>query len=254
PMDHIKVLADTSVRQLSQIPGAMHYLRLLDKMDDRIVQHSVNVSVIAGVLGRWLGMSHRKIGEMILAGLLHDVGKLMLDPLIAVKRIGELSAIEMPVYRSHSVAGYRMLKGRGYNLSGDILAAVLQHHEWVDGSGYPMAVSGDRIHVYAKIISVANLYEMMTHDGLKDRPVTPWQAVEVMVGQMFKKLDPEITGMFLTHLREQLLGSVVLLNDGRKAVVVYLGTNIFQRPIVRTREGEFINLEKERGLSIREML
>ena len=254
PLDHLAVLANTSVRQMTQIPGAMNYLRLLDTMDDRIVQHSVNVAIIAGVLGRWLGSSHRQIGEMILAGLLHDVGKMLIDPEIAVKRIWELSAEEIAVYQSHSVQGYRLLNNKVYHLPFNVMAGVLQHHEWNDGSGSPLALAGEKIHYYAKIISVADLYELMTSEGLKADPVTPWQAVEILVSQMFKRLDPEVAGIFLSHLREQLLGNPVRLSDGREAVVVYLGTDIFQRPVVRTRDGKFIDLEKERNIRIREML
>jgi putative nucleotidyltransferase with HDIG domain len=250
----VQELADTRVRQMTQIPGALHYLRALDMMDDRIVQHSVNVAVLTGVLGRWLGGSHRQIGEMILAGLLHDVGKMLINAEVAVKRIEELTAAEARIYRSHCVEGYRLLNSNAYNLPFNVLAGVLQHHEWIDGRGYPLALRGEKIHLFAKVIAIADLYDIMTSDGLKNHRITPWQAVEILVGQMFKKLDPEVAGIFLHQLREQLIGNPVRLNDGREALVVYLGTDIFQRPVVRTRDGGFIDLEKERSVSISEML
>ena len=254
PLSHIQNLAGGRLQELAEIPGAIHHLRTLEMMDERILQHSINVAVLAGVLGRWLGVSVRQISELILTGLLHDVGKMLIDADVAVKRPEDLTTAEAKVYRSHCVAGYRLLNGNGHNLPFNVLAGVLQHHEWIDGSGYPLGLRGDKIHFFAKVIAIADLYEIMTSDGLKNHQITPWMAVEIIIGQMFKKLDIEVATIFLSQLREQLVGNAVRLNDGREGLVVYLGTDIFQRPVVRTRDGGFVDLEKDRRINISAML
>lgn len=254
PIIKIRELAGTSLQELSHTPGVINLLYMLEGMDDRTVRHSLNVAIIAGVLGRWLGFSAKTLQELILAGLLHDVGKTQIANEIINKDSANLTPNEIKILRNHTIDGYNLLKRSAYRLSFSVLAGVLQHHEGADGKGYPLQLAGKQIHLFAQIIAVADMYETMTNKASQEKHMTPFQAVDTMVRQTFEKLDPFVANVFLNNIRDQFIGNVVRLSDGRAAVVVYLGRVVAERPVVRTQDGEFIDLERIRDLNIVEVI
>ena len=116
--------------------------------------HPLNVAIIAGLIARKLEYTSMQIDDAVLAGLLHDIGKLeiKLDGGSAM-----LSTHEEEV-ASHTVLGYEIIKNK-LNLSEDIAKAALEHHENNDGSGYPQGISSDYINELAQIINVASYYD-----------------------------------------------------------------------------------------------
>lgn len=254
PVYKMRELADKSLREFSLTPGAINLLYMLAGDGDRLAQHSLNVAVIAGVLGRWLGLSAKTLQDLMLSALLHDVGKLNLAPEIINKQEDELTAAEKTAIQNHTIDGYRLLKRNAYKMPFGVLAGVLQHHERKDGTGYPLQLTGSKIHLFAQIIRVANMYANMTTGDDQGNKMTPFEAVEVMVRQVFETLDTTVSSVFLNNIREQFIGNIVRLSDGREAVVVYLSKLISERPVVHTRDGEFIDLEQVRNIYITEVV
>jgi len=154
----------------------------------------------------------------------------------------------MEAMKLHTTKGYNLLKE--LELSQGVLFAVLQHHEREDGSGYPLGVKGDKIHNFAQIVAVADIYDAMTSDKVYREKTSPFQAVEALVQDMYGKLSPDVCTIFLNNVRDYFIGNIVELNDGREAEVVYLGQTMTARPIVRTPSGEFIDLERQKHVSI----
>ncbi|CQR74837.1 Cyclic di-GMP phosphodiesterase response regulator RpfG [Sporomusa ovata DSM 2662] len=253
PLIKMRELADRSLREFSLVPGGINLLYMLAGMGDRLAQHSLNVAVIAGILGRWLGFSAKNLRDVILSALLHDVGKIKLSPELLNKKEEDLTSAEVEMIRKHPVEGYQLLKRSAYRLPFSVLAGVLQHHEWEDGTGYPLQLASNKIHLFAQVIRTADMYATMTSNDQENR-MTPFLAVETMVRQAFEKLDPAISGIFLANIREQFIGNIVRLSDGREAVVVYLSKLVSERPVVHTQDGEFIDLEQVRNLYITEVV
>lgn len=254
PMIKMRELADRSFREFSLVPGGINLLYMLAGMGDRLAQHSLNVAVIAGILGRWLGFSAKTLQDLMLSALLHDVGKIQFSQDIINKNNKDLTPTEVKLLRNHTIAGYQMLKRSAYRLPFSILAGVLQHHEWEDGTGYPLQLASSKIHLFAQVIRAADMYADMTSAAGQENRMTPFLAVETMVRQAFERLDPKVSSVFLTNIREQFIGNIVRLSDGREAVVVYLSKRISERPVVHTRDGEFIDLEQVRNLYITEVV
>ena len=125
--------------------------------------------------------------------------------------------------------------------------------EWT-GNGQLLAVKSDKIHLNAKIIAVADVFNAMTAPKAYGRRSTPYEAAEVMRHEMVGKLDVEICSIFLEKLCQRVLGTVVQLTDGSRGEVVFVNPFDSTRPVVRTPEGEFIDLDKRRDLHISKIL
>ena len=248
PFEELKELADHSIFPMIESIGVINHLQMVNQQDDYTFQHSVNVAIICGVLGKWMGYTGADLTDLVLAGLLHDIGKTQI-PLAILNKPDVLSAEEKEVMKTHSLLGYQLIKDN-QQLSPNVVYGVLQHHERMDGSGYPFRVKGDRWHQYARIVAIADTYAAMTTQRVYHDKDTPFVVVETMNAEMFDKLDPDICTIFLRNIRNYFVGNIVKLSDGRKAEVVYLGQFIATRPTVCTQDGEFIDLERHKNISI----
>lgn len=252
PIGEMKDLVNHSITSLVDSLGVVNHLYMIRQHQEQTFHHSVNVSIIAGVLGRWLGYTNEDLKDVILAGLLHDIGKTQI-PLEILNKPDKLLAVEMEVMKQHTVFGYYLVKEEK-SLSPAIINAILQHHERIDGSGYPMKMKMDKIDSYARIVAVADIYDAMTTDRVYRDRMTPFAVLETLLEDMFDKLDPKICMTFLINARTCLIGNVVRLSDGREAEVMCFGQPTTIRPIVKTLEEEVIDLDKHKELSIVEML
>ncbi len=246
PLMQMKELVDTSINLMMDAAGLFSYLHTIRKQDDYTFRHSINVASISGILGKWIGLSGEKLKDLIFAGLLHDIGKTQI-PLEILNKPSKLTQGEMKIMKSHTIEGYKMLlKEPGTNE--DILYGVLQHHEKTDGTGYPFGISGEQIHIFARIIAVADIYDAMTSDRVYRKKQTPFTVIEEIRQDTFGKLDPAICMTFMRNILDYFIGTKVLLSDGEEAEIVYQGNHSY--PTVCTRDGRFIDLEVNRDISI----
>jgi putative nucleotidyltransferase with HDIG domain len=240
PLKQMQDLSDNALVTLSATPGAMGYLHSLRGVDNYTFQHSVNVAIICGILSRWLGDDSERMKDMVLAGLLHDVGKAMV-PTEVLNKPGALTTAEMAVMQRHAEYGYDMLK-KAKVLAGDILAGVWQHHERLDGSGYPRGLRDGNILPGARIIAISDIYDAMTSDRVYRRKMTPFVVIKTLFENMFDKLDAAMCTVFLNNLKDYFVGSTVELADGRLAEVIYMDWISWDRLTVKTADGEYIQL------------
>nr|WP_231036423.1 HD domain-containing phosphohydrolase [Pectinatus sottacetonis] len=226
--------------------GVIDYLYTLSNMSDNIYHHSVRVSIMAGVIGKWLRFSENKINDLILAGFLHDIGKTMLPKKIINRRPQSLTPEEYEIYIQHTINGQKILSGKS-NISEGVRAAALQHHESIDGTGEPFGISGSEIHEYARIIMIANLYDNITTEREGEVKQTPFDAVGIIGNNMFSTLDAQVCVPFISNIQNSFLGSMVGLNDGRRGRVVYYPAGYSSLPIIRIDDNTVLNLNEEHG-------
>jgi HD-GYP domain-containing protein (c-di-GMP phosphodiesterase class II) len=251
-IEDISQMVSECVLPLIEDSAVMDNLQMMPHTEDYLYHHSVDVGVIAGCLATWLGYPFHDIEELILGGLLHDTGKALI-PLKVLNKPGTLSEEEMNLVRFHSTRGYKFLKEKS-SVSRNVLLCALQHHERMDGSGYPLAVLGEKIHPFAKIIAVADVFDAMTSPRGYGHRATPYEAAEIMKHEMYGKLDVQVCTIFLERVCQRFAGDVVQLNDGRSGEVIFLNEFDSTRPTIRTQDGEFIDLDKRRDLYICKML
>lgn len=204
-------------------------INLRDK-DEYTYTHCVNVAFYSMLIAKWLALSTVEIEEVIQAGLLHDIGKLSIPDEI-LNKPGKLFGYELDIMKKHSLIGYSCIKNIS-EISQPIKEAVLYHHERVDGTGYPHGLSGNEINLYAKIISIADVYDAMTQDRVYKKGVSPFEAIEMFVTLGIGIFDVHVLKVFLKNLAINLTGLYVVLENGECGEIVYIPPYEITKPII----------------------
>lgn len=205
-------ISDSVMRQ----PSALISLARLKTSDEYTYMHSVAVCAMMIALARQLSLEEEQVREAGMAGLLHDVGK-MLMPTEVLNKPGRLTDYEFDIMRTHPAAGYKML------LKSDFCAGVMEvclhHHEKVDGSGYPDQLQGEQISLLARMAAVCDVYDAITSNRPYKRGWDPAESIRRMA-QWQGHFDPMIFQAFVKSIGIYPTGSLVRLQSGRLAVVL----------------------------------
>jgi len=215
-----------------------------------MVRNSVLSAMTSYQLAKWNKFPEKDWLQIAMAGLLHDIGNVKVDPAI-LNKPSRLSAEEQQEMRQHTVYGFRLLEGAA-SLNQGVWLAALQHHERIDGSGYPMKVKGEKIHPYAKIVAIADVYHAMTSNRNYRKAESPYLVLEELHSGSFGKLDPLYVQTFIERTTQFHNGVFVKLNDGRIGEVVFTDRNHPTRPMI-SLNGQIVNLSQNRQLFICEV-
>lgn len=241
PMDFDALL--TAVKSLIT-PGQtiIQYFDMLHNLrssDDSVYSHSLNVAMISRILGKWLKWSASDLDNLVIAGLLHDIGKLMIPPEILNKE-DKLTDEEFEMIRWHPRAGYELIKD--LNIDSRIKKAALQHHERCDGSGYPMKASEIILDDFAMVIAIADVYDAMTAARKYRAPLCPFQVIREFERDGYHKYNTAYLLTFLRHIAATYQNNRVILSDGRAAKIILLNHNSLSEPLVQLNDGSCIDL------------
>lgn len=239
PVEEFIDIANDISTTMIDTPGLLHTLQMVKVVDDYTYTHSVNVGVLAGLIGKWTG--HRHVPMLITAGLLHDVGKTRI-PLEILNKPASLSLNEMQMMRSHSTLGYELAMG-STQVAQEALDGILHHHERLDGTGYPSGLKGLQVSHVAKILAVADVFDAMTSDRVYRGALTPFEVLDEIFDEMFTKLDPGICFVFRQRIKELLVGSKVVLNNGMKARVIFVEGDAHFKVVLQDDAGQYFSPE-----------
>lgn len=206
-------------------------LSKLKVSDEYTYKHSVDVGTMAAVLAKSLGESDQFVQDIAVAGLLHDIGKENISPDI-INKPTRLTDEEFTIIKTHPVHGYHILMDAD-DLTEEIRQGILNHHENMDGTGYPRGLKADQIGKMAQIISIVDVYDaLVTKRSYKDAK-TPAQAIEIMF-TMSNKFNKDYFKAFLSIINIYPNGSTVTLSNGYQAVVLRQNKSYPLRPIIKT--------------------
>ena len=212
----------------------------LKTSDEYTFKHSVDVATLAMIIAKRLDMSPREVYDIGIAGLLHDMGKTQI-PNEILNKPGRLTDDEFQVMKSHSRLGYNILKKRN-EFPPMIPLAVLQHHEKMNGTGYPLKCKADKIVPFAKILSVADVYDALVTERPYKKAFSQRTAVE-MIMSMTDQLDIDSMRSFLDTVILYPVDSNVRLSNGETARVVENKPGVVLRPtVVGLESGKVYNL------------
>ena len=208
---------DGMIDSLFRNQDALSSLARLKSADDYTFAHSVNVCILSLTLGRHMGLGRDALHDLGTGAMLHDVGK-MLVPQDILKKPGRLTDPEFGEMKRHSLLGGELLlKTREIKEESRIVA--LQHHEKYDGSGYHKRLKGKDIHLYARIASVADVYDAMTSNRVYQKGMVPEEAMKKMYLMRDSHFEPELVERLIKCLGIYPIGTVIELNTGEISVV-----------------------------------
>lgn len=245
-------LAGNYVELMIDIESVLDNLYRIRVHHEYTFTHSLHVAILAGLLGKWMGFTGGNLKNLILSGLLHDIGKALIPQRI-LEKPGPLTTEEMDIIKLHSTQGYHLL-GNCIEIPEEVKLGVLQHHEREDGSGYPFGLKGKDISIYAKFVAIADVYDAMTTDRVYRAKHPPITTLHTMLTHMHDKLDSIICLTFSAKLQKFLIGSRVLLNNGLKGKIVQIPNIATARPVVRLDSGVLVNLDNDQQTMIVEVL
>ncbi|MDT3425211.1 HD-GYP domain-containing protein (c-di-GMP phosphodiesterase class II) [Paenibacillus forsythiae] len=218
---------------------------------DYIYHNAVLSALTSYKIAQWCGYPQKEWLQVAFAGLLHDIGNAKIDSSI-MQKPQPLTMTERNEVRKHTTYGYQILR-KVTAINEGVRLAALQHHEKIDGSGYPLRLRGSQIHIYAKIVAVADIFHAMTLERIYKKAQSPYLVLEEIQKEGFGQLEPSIVQTFIHKTTELHNGTKVRLNDGRQGEIIFSDRSNPTRPLVNV-EGKMINLAHSRQLYIQEIL
>ena len=234
-------------------------IRLLSEgVGDKASIHPVNVTIVSLLLGKSLGLSNADLVDLGMAAFLHDIGKTQLQD--RVRWLDDnFSSNEYKLYQEHVGLGVEI--GKKMGLSPGALQAIAQHHELVDGSGFPARLKGESMSMAAKILSLVNRYENLCNPSRATAAITPHEALSFIFAQLKSRFDSVALSTFIRMMGVYPPGSVVQLVDERFALVVSVNSSrplkprvLVHDPLIPRHEALILDLEQSPNMGIRRSL
>lgn len=241
------------VEKVETFPSELFSLHHLSTNEEYLFQHSVAVGLLSAFIGKKLKYSKGDIVQLALGGCLSDAGMAKIKPAILNKK-STLTQQEFEEIKSHPTYSYKMVQNITI-LRESTKMGILQHHERLDGSGYPLGEQNNKINTFAKIIAAADTFHAMTCNRLYRRKQSPFKVLEMMLQDSFGQYDIAAIQAIGAAMMTFSTGSQVKLSDGQIAEILFIEEKSPTRPLVKViSTEEIIHLEKNRQLFIEEVL
>lgn len=253
---------DISAQEISSIPDSVSQKLKTNKdlfeflgnipIDDVTYTHSLNVSLIAKTFGRWIGLDEKQVEDLAIAGMLHDVGKTKI-PKEILDKPDRLTPEEFEEVKKHPIYSYRL--AQKLNLNDNILKGILMHHERYNGSGYPTGAKGQQIHLFGRILAIADVFEAMTSTRAFRSKICPFKVLDLLEEESYINFDPAIIGKILDNIANSYVGNEIRLNTGQKGKIMFINQNKVARPIIEVDNSMFdLSKENKKKIYIEELI
>ncbi|CAK7040065.1 MAG: Cyclic di-GMP phosphodiesterase [Desulfovibrio sp.] len=251
---------ESIVNSLNRNVDALVSLSKLKSSDEYTYTHSVNVTIFAVAYAHHLGLPEEKLHLVGMAGLFHDFGKAFI-PQEILNAPRRLTPEEQEVMQSHVVLGYNQLK-KADNIPPEVLQAVAQHHEKHNGTGYPYRLSGNKIGIYGRILSVSDNYDALSAKRVYKTPMPANIALAMMYKMRGQAWAPGYVERFIKMMGIYPVGTPVQLSSGEQGIVCRSNPSFPAQPCVimafdptgKSISPIFLDLSKEHGLEIERSL
>ncbi len=224
-------VVDEILEELDDSSEMVFGLSTLRGVDDYTFMHCVNVSILALILGAGLKLDKKRLKNLGVGAILHDVGKTKVERSILLKP-SRLSPDEFALVKLHTVYGYDILNNH-FGMPMESSCVALQHHERYNGGGYPEGMVGEAIHLNGRITAVADVYDAMTSDRVYRAAMLPHKAIEFIRDGAGEEFDPKVIKVLLERIAPYPAGTLVRLSTGQVGVVIKQVSRQPLYPLVR---------------------
>ena len=231
--------------------NSLHIMDMLQCMrgyDDVTYVHSLNVALLSNVIGKLVfpKISEEDLRVLTLAGLLHDIGKMMIADDVLLKK-DRLTIAEFNLVKTHVLHGNNILKKM--NLDPRIAEVAMRHHERCDGSGYPGGYKRNQIDPFSKIVAIADTYDAMTSDRTYRSAICPFEVIHMFEREGLTKYEVEYLLPFLSVAVQAYINTNVYLTTDEIGKVVMINTEELSKPVVKVGR-IYYDLTKDHSVSI----
>ncbi len=241
------------VDSITRNPGASIWLARLKSQDSYTYRHCIAVAIWCGVIGRQIGLPKKELAQLSMGGMLLDIGKLKIPPVILNKN-QRLSEREFALVQKHVDLSLKMAKDSSRIMPQAVIDMIASHHERFNGSGYPQAIKGTQIPLYGRIAAIADCYDAITSQRVYAKPVTHALAIKQMYEWRSIDFQPELIEAFIQAVGVYPTGTLVELTSGEVGIVVKENPGKRLRPQVlvildvdKQQTGDFTEMDLARG-------
>lgn len=223
------------VQSILRNPDALLWMSKIRNRDEYTAEHCLNVCILAIAFGRHMKLAEQELYQIGTAGLLHDVGKMRVQPEI-LNKPGKLTEKEFKAMSAHVIHGRNLLQ-QTPNIAKEVIEAAHAHHERIDGNGYPRRLKDSDISFHAKVVSIVDVYDAITSHRCyaPARPVT--EALKILYEHRGTQFDETLVLAFIQFIGLYPPGSIVELENGMVGLVLATNQDARHMPkIIRVRD------------------
>lgn len=231
-LEPINEAADDIVESLSNNSDALHSLSALRTKDAYLAEHSLNVGVLLATFGKYLGWPRADLAQLIVGGIVHDIGKTRVD-LEILNKPSRLEPEEFEHMKLHQVYSKSLLNSIE-NLTQMSREVSTMHHEKLDGNGYPLGLKGEQISEVGRMSSIVDIYDALTASRCYKKAMSPAAALKIMMGLSGHHLDSELLKAFILCIGFYPVGSLVELSNNLLGLVWESNEEDMKKPLVKT--------------------
>ncbi len=217
-LDQIENMAENFMDSVERNQNALACLSRIRDKDSYLMEHSVNVAVLMSILGKHLQLERGYLHQCVTGALLHDIGKILIPDTILYKP-GKLTHDEFNIMKRHASYSQKILE-KSQDFPRVSVNVAGQHHERLDGKGYPSGLEGDEISIEARMASVVDIYDAITADRVYHKGMPPSTALKRMLEWCGPHLDTQYVHAFIKAIGVYPVGSLVELDSGLAGIVV----------------------------------
>ncbi|WXR62979.1 HD domain-containing phosphohydrolase [Peptostreptococcaceae bacterium AGR-M142] len=245
--DFLTYMTDYIILNITDFKKTVELIAIESDSENYLYSHITHVALLNYIQGTWHNMESRDLRLLIKTGLLFDIGLVKIKEDI-LNKPGKLSEKEYSIVKKHPTLSYEFIKRIPF-LSKSIKYGVLMHHEREDGTGYPLGLTGEKIHPFGKMTALSDIFDAITSNRPYKTRDSLFRVLDVFQKESYGLLDPKYSMIFIKKIINYYINSTVVLNNGETGNIIKMNVNNISKPLVKCGD-TFYDLELNKDIKI----